>query len=97
MAFSKKKNGKTMSGFLRIRDFFFKIRFAEETGDPLILTCLVVSSILVWIHTLVVFDHEILIMKYFHRPGHSPADSRRAIVSYKPKYVHMSTGLSPLF
>ena len=47
--------------------------------------------------SLVVFDHEILIMKYFHRPGHSPADSRRAIVSYKPKYVHTSTGLSPLF
>ena len=35
-----------------------------------------------------VFDHEILIMKYFHRPGHSSfADSRRAIVSYKPKLV----------
>ena len=93
-----------MSGFLRIRDFFFKNPFCgkrqfsvSDTGDPLILTCLVVSSILVWIHTLVVFDHEILIMKYFHRPGHSPADSRRAIVSYKPKYVHTSTGLSPLF
>ena len=36
-------------------------------------------------------------MKYFHRPGHSPAGSRRAIVSYKPKNVHTSTGLSPLF
>ena len=42
-------------------------------------------------------DHEILILKYFHWPGHSPHDSRRATVSYKPKYVHTSTGLSPLF
>ena len=75
----------------------FLKKSVSDTGDPLILTCLVVSSILVWIHTLVVFDHEILIMKYFHRPGHSPAYSRRAIVSYKQKYVHTSTGLSPLF
>ena len=46
MAF-KKKNGKTMSGFLKIRDFFKKsvlLKTAEfsvsDTGDPLILTCL---------------------------------------------------------
>ena len=36
-------------------------------------------------------------MNYFHRPGHSPpADSRGTIVSYKLKYVHTSTGLSPM-
>ena len=48
MAFLK-KNGKTMSGFLKIRDFFKKSvlrKTAEfsvsDTGDPLILTCLVI-------------------------------------------------------
>ena len=42
-----KKNGKIMSGFLKIRDFFLKIRLRKtvefsvsDTGDPLILTCL---------------------------------------------------------
>ena len=47
MAFNKKKNGKTMSGFLKIRDFFLKSvlrKTAEfsvsDMGDPLILTCL---------------------------------------------------------
>ena len=42
-----KKNGKTMSRFLKIRDFFLKIRLRKtaefsvsDTGDPLILTCL---------------------------------------------------------
>ena len=43
----KKKNGKPMSGFFKIRDFFLKSvlrKTAEfsvsDTGDPLILTCL---------------------------------------------------------
>ena len=46
MAFNK-TNGKTMSGFLKMRDFFKKSvlrKTAEflvsDTGDPLILTCL---------------------------------------------------------
>ena len=46
MAFNK-KNGKTMSGFLKIRVFFKKSVLRKtaafsvsDTGDPLILTCL---------------------------------------------------------
>ena len=47
MAFNK-KNRKTMSGFLKIRVFFKKSALRKtaafsvsDTGDPLILTCLV--------------------------------------------------------
>ena len=52
MAFNK-KNGKTVSGFFKIRDFFLKSvlrKKAEfsvsDTGDPLILTCLVIIRLL---------------------------------------------------
>ena len=57
MAFNK-KNGKTMSGFFKIRDFFLKSvlrKTAEfsvsDTGDPFFLTCLnmVVSYLLLGI------------------------------------------------
>ena len=59
MAFNK-KNGKTMSGFLKIRDFFKKsvLRKTAEfsvsgTGDPLILTCLVKGAcVLGWCNTV---------------------------------------------
>ena len=48
------KNGKTMSGFFKIRDFFLKSvlrKTAEfsvsDTGDPFILTCLGNMEILI--------------------------------------------------